>query len=232
MADFDPYNLKTIHAREHAGEYVFSGELDNIPESRKPLLPRIVLAVLVSAVFLYLIYALVVHPVDTLKLRVAFAENCTLTVQASALPRHVYATVVIDGNVIAVTESLEYDKTVYYELEGDRVYLYDHYFYGGWKKIDLTQRYEAMDMEWEDNIEIGQILMDRNNYERADGKLFVWRLKDSFHIDGLENIQIQRRWGKIIITADVENYPDIHYKFTFDGFGVSKIERPWENAEE
>lgn len=173
MADFDPYNLKTIDTREHVGEHTYSGELDGIPDNRKSLLPRIVLAVLTSAAFLYLIYALVVHPVDTLKLRAAFAENCTLTVHVGALSQQVHATIMIDGNLIAITENSEYDKTVYYELEGDRVYLYEHDFWGGWERVDLKQRYEAMDMEWEDNIEIGETLMDRNNYERADGKLFA-----------------------------------------------------------
>ena len=68
-------------------------------------------------------------------------------------------------------------------------------------------------------------ILDYNNYERRPGKLFSWRLKEGVDVGDLYNVSLERKMGKITITA-YYNYTDpgtfnktsAKVTFTFDRF--------------
>lgn len=193
------------------------------PLMKRPAV-RTLAIVLLAALALYLLYAVFVHPIDKLKLRLLATQSCTMTVYAQYYAYGVFrtdtATVRVDGNLIAVASS-EYSKPegwTYYRLDGDSVDVYEPRV-GTW--ADGT-------FAWGDVGEINaeyEKLLDRRSYERVKGKLFCWQLRDDVNVRGMWDVQLGREAGRLALTW---NGAGVKYTITFKGFGMTRVELPQE----
>lgn len=204
-------------------------ELDKIPEEKLPItavpLVRVIAPVLFVLLIVYFLYAVCVHPIDKLNLRLGLSQNCIIKLSAQAYTgiyfQMVSGVIMMDGDLIAVGEDEDDDPTsfVYYEVEGDRVTMYD---YSYWWIISEVDKGELGDD--------GMLkLFDSKNYERVPGKLFKWQLKDSVKIDSIYGVRFERIMGKFTFTFRSDG---VEYTMTFKSFGRAKLERIWEESNE
>ena len=193
------------------------------PLLRRPAV-RIVAIVLLVAFTLYLLWAVFVHPINKLKLRLLVTQSCTMTVYAQYYHQGVLqaatAVVRVDGDLIA-TASSEYSKPegwTYYRLDGDEVYVYEPTL-GTWADGTVALGdIGIMSDEYE-------TLLDRRSYERVKGRLFRWQLKDGVDVQGMWNVQFGREAGRLALTW---NEAGVKYTITFKAFGTTRVELPRE----
>jgi hypothetical protein len=185
----------------------------NVAKARTSVpLPKIVAIILIAVLLLTAIYAFL-HPIYKIKLKFFLFRNCTIEVVATAYGEYETKDVLIDGNLINAGED-------YYEIDGDMIFKYVKTGKNTWQRM-------TVDEEWMGDLELGDKLLDKNNYKRAKGRLFAWRLKNSVAetIDDLSSITLERDVGKIAIMG-YSNGVRISLRFTM--FGKTKIDPPWE----
>jgi len=112
----DRYTNMRLSASEF--DYVYP-DVDR-PRKRMPLAIKIILWILLGVIALYSTYAFVVHPVDELKVRLAFAQSCRIKITVSPTGGYQAETIEqiieIDGNVMMITSE---DEKQYYVIEYD-----------------------------------------------------------------------------------------------------------------
>lgn len=224
MEDVDPYKMIPSNMRNRADEYGFSQPFDVVYEKKRSVAVKIIASVLIVTVLLTIACLFFVSPVDELILRLGVLQSCTINIGIySSRNQWGGATVLVDGNVFAIAEYGSYVDMEYYSFEDGKLYYHNNYDEGKWNK------HEAFHSELQDGVNFGKMLLDRNNYERIKWNPFVWQLDDSIRIEGMKNVRIKRGLGKIIITADMEEFPgELFYKIIIDQFGRTQIDRPWE----
>ena len=176
-------------------------------------LPKIVSIILIAVLILTAVYTFL-HPIDKLKLKLFLFRSYTIEVAASSFGEYQAESLCVDGNLIKVGAD-------YYEIDGDMIYKYVNIGKNTWHRIPA-------DEEWtEDDLELGDKLLDKNNYKRVKGRLFAWRLKNSVAetIDDLSSITLERDGGKIAI---VGYYYGVRISLRFTLFGRTRIDPPWE----
>ena len=209
----DKFNrFENAPERQYTDIYeVSSYKYDQIRRNDNPLWLRIVYKALIIFLILMAVYMLL-HPIDKIMLKFFLFRNCTLEAVSTSWGERESREVLIDGNLIKVGSD-------YYEVVDDQIYTYIKTGKYTWKRV-------LADEEWIDDRELGETLLDKSNYKLKEGKLFVWRLKNSVAetIDELSSITLERDAGKIAIVG---------YRYTtriairFTRFGTTKIDPPW-----
>ena len=177
-------------------------------------LPEIVSVVLIIVLIFTAIYASL-HPIHKVLFKFFVFRNCTIEIDIqNTWIGSETKKVLIDGNLINLGGD-------YYEVDGNEVYKYIKTGKCTWERIPADEE------EWTENSELGNTLLDKNNYKRVKGELFAWRLKNSVAetIDELSSITLRRDAGKIAI---VGYYNGVKIAFLFALFGRTKIDPPWE----
>ena len=189
------------------------------------------------AVFLALsvLYSLI-HPLNKIKLKYALTHNYTITVSIRPIGPITNAFVVsdkeifVDGNWMQVgkTDYLFYNNVKYYEFRDGVTYRYYKDMYDEWQK----EIYEFNSIKDIDDI-LDADLLDRNNYKRAKGKLFVWELKDgverTISNHSATNIQVRRFEGDVAIVGETYvSGQKCEIAVRFSHFGFTKIKFPWD----
>ncbi len=177
-----------------------------------------------------------IHPLNRVKIKYALTHNYKITVSVRPISPITNTFVVSDKEVlidgewmqIGATDYLFYDKVTYYEFKDNVTYRYYKDMYGEWQK----ETYEFNSIKDIDDI-LDAELLDRNNYKRAKGKLFVWELKDG--VDRMianhsaTNIQVRRFEGDVAIVGETYvSGQKCEIAVRFSGFGFTKVDFPWD----
>ena len=207
MDNFDRIN----NIREQQSHEMTSSQHNVAIARAEAPLPKIVAVLLIALLILTAIYAFL-HPVDKIKLNFFLFRNCTIEVVATAWGEYETKNTRIDGNLIMIGDN-------YYEIDGNTIYEYVKTGKYTWTRIQS-------DEEWTEDVELGNKLLDKNNYIRVKERLFAWRLKDSVAktIEELSSITLERDAGKIAI---VGYYKGVRIALRFTLFGRTKIDPPW-----
>lgn len=191
---------------------------------------RILAFVLVVVFALYLLYAIFVHPVNKLNFRLLLQQNCTMTLHISLRHGHGHVSgqteMLLDGNLLAIAESYYTDpySYVYIEMSDDEIMVHD-FVLGDWDHIDY-ETYLLMNGESDTSNDAFIKLFDRRNYERVNGKLFTWKIRDDVDTGYMHDVQFRRKAGKFTISW--KDQVESEYMIVFESFGRAKIERIWE----
>lgn len=179
---------------------------------------------------LSLLYAVFVHPVDKLNIRLLLQQNCTMTFHVKLRHGFGYASgqteMLLDGNLLAIAESYYTDpySYVYIEMKDDEIMVHD-FALGDWDHIDY-ETYLLMNGESDSSNDAFIKLFDRRNYERVKGKLFTWKIRDDVDTGYMLDVQFRRKAGKFTISW--KDQVESEYMIVFESFGRAKIERIWE----
>ena len=187
---------------------------DELREKKKPwvrALEKIALWTVIVAIGLYLCYAILLHPADKIKLCAAIFQNYTITVSAGWGSRTI--DMKLDKDVIY------YDNT-YYLIEDGKVFEYN-YWGNSWVK-HLSSDFDDAIMDSEETLK----LLDSRNYERVEGKLFEWKLKEEIEIDGLKSVYLKYDNGRIVFVCYVNSISS--FIMEFHHVGTTDVDRPWE----
>jgi hypothetical protein len=217
MDNFHQYRHSNMRPSASEFDYLYLDE--DRPRKRMPLAIKIILWVLLGAIALYSAYAFFVHPVDELRVRLAFAQSCRITITEPTTGGYQNETtehiIEIDGNVIAITSE---GSKQYYVIEDDKTYEYRESSNGEWYKIEV---YSGSFSGSSADIDF---MLDRSNYKRAAWwKPFTWCAENG-------NIEVSRVMGKIkytLYTGLVKRKQTI----VFDRIGITKIDRPWAESQ-
>ena len=196
--------------------YVFSGyKMQNALAFLRNKAPKYVLISLLILSFCYLS----LHPLHKLKVNYFFTRSCTIEVSVSGhgiIPSKTVSTMLVDGNWIRRDRS---GRSTYFKIEDGVQYVYSKDDNGKWQQIPT----DIM------NFDIGRELLDRSNYRRDKGSLFVWRLNADVakNIDDLSNIRLKSFLGEVAIVGD---FYRSGYKYevtiSFSKFGITHITPP------
>ena len=197
---------------------------------------RKIVPICALAIFLILsICYIAIHPLDKIKLRYALADNFTMKISvrpASPLEHSFLSSdteVIVDGDLMQVNRTYALDEsTYYYKLESDGIHQYYTNEHGNWRH-ELIHPDTSRILD----IIIGAELLDRDNYKRVEGKLFVWELKENadIYIDRyiVSNIRITRAEGYISIVGETSlNGGECDITVSFKKFGSSDVKPLWE----
>jgi hypothetical protein len=188
---------------------------------------RIAVWVLLAALALYLLYAVLVHPINKVKLQFFLAQSGRISVAVQRGPASGEATVRIDGNLISITPEQGFAGTQYYEVDGEQLYYYRQGLNGEWDRIALEE--SILQIGSGDGFAIKtDALLDRSNYERVPGKLLVWRIRDGVDVGGIEDVELCRKNGKVTITASIASEYLSYITLTFEYIGFTVVDPPWE----
>ena len=204
MPNFDNNNFN-IRGAENPWDTNFSAGtgVDALPRPERTVSPlvRIIAIILLAALLIYLLYTLLVHPIDRLKLRLMFAKHCVIEVKA----RNYWGggdssnilIVYLDQEVFAIGEGYPDTKNLkYYKLIDDVLYEYSE---------EAGEWYESYNNNGESDI-FTEDMFDRKNYQKAMGHLFIWQYKDT-------GITFHHRSGKFKFMYSEYPYGDVTIEF-------------------
>ena len=179
---------------------------------------KIVAIILLSLIVLYLLNTIFINPLRELNFKIAIGNSCRLRITVQQ-PNRYEETISIkaDKNLISIKENRGQEK--YYEIDGDDIYELVQDNTGSWKKI---KRNDFMEFH-NDEYKALENILDPNNYERADGKLFVWTVKEGVFVGSYRNIELKRRLGKTTITV-MNGFTRLTFKF--DRIGFADVDMP------
>lgn len=112
-----------------------------------------------------------------------------------------------------------YDNT-YYLIEDGKVFEYN-YWGNSWVKR-LSSDFDDAIADSEETLK----LLDSRNYERVEGKLFEWKLKEGIEIDGLRSVYLKYDNGRIVFVCYVNSISS--FRMEFHHVGTTDVDRPWE----
>lgn len=181
---------------------------------RMKLWHKIVAGVLLFSVIICLVYGLL-DPFAKLKIKLWAFDNFTLEVVGSYGSQFDSEYIYVDGDLLQIGSE-------YYELDDGRIYKYWQNHRGVWERELLEDRKGVQEA-----YELGADLLDKDNYEREEGKLSTWALNKETErkISGLTNITFGRDAGKLAIVG--YRY-SIRVSMRFTRFGTTEIDPPWE----
>ena len=206
--DLEPSNDETI-------------ERKTLSHAEKITIFITVLAILISC----LSYALI-HPLDKLKIKDALTDNYTVKIVyyvagAYGTPICTETIILVDGEYIQVGSE-------YYRMSDDILYKYEQNKKGEWydKRVDNITL-DDIELSFDGESQgLGTVLLDKDNYHKVKGTLFVWRLNESV-IEELElptTVTVERMEGRISIVFGIFGSAYISiYKF-----GRTRITLPWD----
>ena len=214
-------------------KYFFTGyKAQNFYRSLLTRAPKYVLAVFLLLTICYNL----VHPLNRVKIKAAITHNYTITVSIRPVSPITNTFVVsdkevfIDGNWMQVgkTDYLFYNNVKYYEFRDGVTYRYYKDMYDKWQK----EIYEFNSIKDIDDI-LDADLLDRRNYKRAKGKLFVWELKGGVEREiagrSATNIQVRRFEGDVAIVGETYvSGQKCEIAVRFSHFGFTKLKFPWD----
>ena len=213
-------------------KYMFAGyKTQNFLNLLRKIVPICALAIFLILSICYI----AIHPLDKIKLRYALADNFTMKISvrpASPLEHSFLSSdteVIVDGDLMQVNRTYALDEsTYYYKLESDGIHQYYTNEHGNWRH-ELIHPDTSRILD----IIIGAELLDRDNYKRVEGKLFVWELKENadIYIDRyiVSNIRITRAEGYISIVGETSlNGGECDITVSFKKFGSSDVKPLWE----
>lgn len=221
--NFDPLELIRREG-ESDGKASSPDNIDSLDDRRTATVFRIVALTLVGIIVLSALYTLLVHPIDKLKTALWLGRSYEIKIFAVSGAGMGDATVKIDGNNVAVSD--RYGSTKYYELDGEKIYTYVQ---SGeeWERVDTGEKDIPIGTGGGRSISITELL-DKKNYERAEGELFEYHARES-ELGGLKNVKFKRANGKYHISGVIEDgYYDISVTLIFDRIGMTGVTPPWE----
>jgi len=214
-------------------KYFFTGyKAQNFYHSLIKKAPKCILAI----VLLLSAFYILIHPLDRIKLKYFLTHDFTITVSRRPVAPITNTFVVSDKEIfiddnwmqVGETDYLFHDDVTYYEFKDGKTYRYYKDMYGEWQKetCELSSIKDINDI-------FDSELLDRKNYKRVKGKLFVWQLKDgsSKIISGhsVSNIRLRRYEGSIAIVGDTySGGQKCELVVRFHGFGFTDVTLPWD----
>lgn len=190
--------------------------------------------VVLGVFLLCLLFFILVHPADRLKLCI-FLSGGNFTIDVSAQfsyydgsygvnRNQTISKIKVDGNLICVTGGS--NRETYYEVDGETIYVYKQNENGEWTRTTATGQIPIVGTSSGNDATLS-VFMDRKNYER--GELFRYRIKDGVNIGVYDEAHIQQ-WGtKYEIKASQKIYQgDVLVTMSFGRFGITKLTLPWE----
>lgn len=183
-----------------------------IPKSMK-----IVLCVIVLLLVLVILYNVLVHPLDRFHLRMDVYKNVKITmVIEGGFLRMQTVEIIVDENC---AEIKKHDTYLVYE-EG-QTYIY---------KRENNREWEGTPIDKSDlEINFEESLFDSSNYERIEGELFRWQLKDGVDVGDLQEVTLEESFGRLMIKGTFYiNQQPYRLTMSFSGFGLNKVTLPWE----
>ncbi|MBQ8432760.1 MAG: hypothetical protein IJX28_07730 [Clostridia bacterium] len=206
-------------------------DLDTPPGNRRSSrILRILLWILAAAILLHLLYTVLVHPVDRLTLGLLLGGGGSIRILVDRPFAHGEATVMVDGNLIAIRPRTGFEETQYYEIADGKLYTYERTLKGEWKRVDTGQAVTSILDEDESAFPIAfEALLQGKNYNRIPDGKFAYHLKDSVDKGDLKSVRFLRIDGKPAIEI-VAPYGDFstRYTFIFERVGMTRITPPWE----
>ena len=194
---------------------------------KPPLAFRIVVWILLGALATYLLYVLLVHPIDKLKLQMLVDRSYEISV-LSPDKETCLANVKVDGNLIFITG--QWIAPCYYEIDGRTVYQYSCKTDGTWQKTEADPSSLPFAKEQDtDGLQFSDLMKSRN-YKKIPGRIHAYRLKDKIDIGELDAVELYYGEGKY----EIRGCRTTEYGFTysaafyivFDGFGETEITLP------
>ena len=214
--NFDPLELIRREENERPSE---PGEVATVDTREIPPAVKLVIWILLGALVIYLLYAILVHPVDKLKIALALGGSCEISVEHKGPMSRQKVTVKVDGNRFCI-EGVGTEGPRYYVTEGNLTYTYKQNADGEWEKVlDSAGSLGS------------RVLFDRRNYEKSN--IGVWELKEGVTYEDYERVELCRSGGKYQITL-VNEYTSgnatlyTYDVITFEKIGGVKITVPWE----
>ena len=200
------------------------------PEAQrvKTIVTRVLGWILLGAFLLYVLFSLLVHPIDRLKLNIFFSGgNYTIdlagTIRYSdgirnyVVNNYPLGKIQVDRNLVCVTDRS--GDEIYYLLEGETVYVYTQDADGNWNRKESAKSLPVV------GTSFGDAIMDRKSYER--GELFRYHTKEGIDTGSYDEIYIQQ-WG-LKYEMEARNADgSVVATMTFGSFGTTKITPPWE----
>lgn len=183
------------------------------PITSSPIV-RVLAIVLIVVVVLYFLYAVCVHPIYKLNLRLLFAKHCVIKVIARSYSNGIYQArtliIYIDEDAFAIGSSYPAEK--------------EHLDY--YKMINgVLHEYNKATGEWQETYDdagtdtlFSADMFDRNNYTRVKGKLFLWQYKD-------DDIYFKRGFGSFKFIYEY-TYGEVTVEFK--RIGMRHLDLPWE----
>lgn len=164
-------------------------------------------------ILMILLYNLLVHPIDRLLIKMAVLDNYTISVKVGSSSPDI---VKVDGNVT-------YSDGKYYEMVGDKRYVYQQ-LNGRWTK-QLDYSYTG-----DEDADVGGLgeLLKKENYKRS---FFPWvPLKYIGPDTGIQDVRMRISGGKCHITGyvfDYHYYTRVYYVYIdIEDFGTTKVTLP------
>ena len=221
--NFDPLELiRRDEERDEKGSA--PDRADALDDKRTSTVFRIVVLTLVGIIVFSALYTLMVHPIDKLRTALWIGRSYEIKIFAVSGAGMGDATVKIDKNNVAVSD--KYGSTQYYELDGDKIYTYVK---NGeeWERVDTGEKNIPIGAGGDKSISIAELL-DKKNYERAEGELFEYHAREN-ELGGLKKVKFKRVDGKYRISGVIEDgFYDISITLIFDRIGMTGVTPPWE----
>lgn len=216
MNEFNNFNSPRTFGDGSAPTPENFDRLDNLRVSRDFRFLKIIAVVLASLLLCRLLICVFISPLAELNVRTAVAGSCRIRIVAEVLYSNIReeTTVKVSRNLISL------DDEKYYEIDGDTVY--EHYkgFSDTWETKKISKATFEMDIDYSET----GALLDTKNYERKEGSLFTWQIKDGVDIGDFRTAELTRKGGKILITA----YAGMaKVTITVDRIGLTRVDTPW-----
>ena len=166
-------------------------EIDDSDKFKKKFskaLPYVMRAICIFLI-LYLIYNIVVHPIDKFKAKLFVFDSYVITTRVQG--SDVFSKVQVDGNII-------FAGGVYYELTDYGIYSYKKSENGQWRRYKASGLGIYTDTSWV------KAILDKSNYDR---ELLFWKpleYKGTDSILDLSNVRVQVLFDKCIISGLME----------------------------
>lgn len=162
-------------------------------------------------ILIILLYNLLVHPIDRLLIKMAVLDNYTISVKVGGSSPDI---VKVDGNVT-------YSGGKYYEMVGDKRYVYRQ-LNGEWTK-QLDYSYTG-----DEDADVGGLgeLLNKENYKRT---FFPWgSMKYTGPDTDIFDVRMRISGGKCHITGKTGGYNGYIYYVYIDieDFGTTKVTLP------
>ena len=201
--------------------YAFTGyKMQNLLTLLRKKVPKYALIILLVLSFCYIS----LHPIHKLAVRYFLTRSCTVE---TAIVGNYIISPKVEKRVLLEGDWIQSERTYsssYYKNEDGSIYHYTRDENGQWQRT-LT----ALD----GSFIIDPLLLDRSNYRRVKGHLFVWELKPEVaeKIDDISNIRLKRVRGNIAIVGDVYRNDGLKYEISisFSRFGRTFIDAPVED---
>lgn len=182
-----------------------------------------------ATLLVLLCWYIFLHPLKKVRVLFFFTRSCTIETVLTGRVNVGNGSINFDAfdgksEKVLIDGDLVKTESTYYEVEDDVIYRYTKDMSGEWHRKQCESDYFI-------NSEVGNKLLDPKNYERAEGHLFVWKLKDDVgvKINNLSNIRLERSGGKIAIVGDYSYQGQVlEMSIRFTKFGITKITPPWE----